>query len=66
MVASHLAAGCCVEIGGPRAYFLHSNRGNPCEDIMLAFGDLPPGGTTESTGHVRVVGDDARRVLVAQ
>ncbi|MBI4578983.1 MAG: family 43 glycosylhydrolase [Planctomycetes bacterium] len=39
-------------ITGERAYFLHSNRDNPCADIMLAFGDVPPGETRRAHGTV--------------
>lgn len=52
MVSEYPEEGLCVGIEGDRAYFLHSNPGNPCTDIMLAFGDLPAGATVESTGRV--------------
>jgi hypothetical protein len=52
MISEHPEAGLCVGVSGDRAYFLHSNKGNPCTDIMLAFGDLRPGQTAESTGEV--------------
>jgi len=48
------ASGVSVTILGERAYFLHSNRDNPCTDIMLAFGDLMPGMTSEARGMLLV------------
>jgi hypothetical protein len=42
----------CTCIAGDRAYFLHSNRGNPCTDIMLAFGDIAPGESAVSRGQL--------------
>lgn len=65
MVSEHREAGLCVAISGPRAYFLHSNRGNPCTDIMLAFGDLAPGTTAEARGRVSITRADARAALDA-
>lgn len=52
MVSCRPDADVCVAITADRAYFLHSNKGNPCTDIMLAFGDLKPGETTQSSGRV--------------
>lgn len=49
------ASGISVSIWGEKAYFLHSNRDNPCTDIMLAFGDLLPGMTSEATGMLLVI-----------
>lgn len=43
---------CGMGIGGEQAYFLHSNRENPCADIMLAFGDLEPGQTAAAHGRL--------------
>jgi len=43
---------CALAISGERAYFLHSNRENPCTDVMLAFGDLEPGETRSSRGRL--------------
>jgi len=63
MVSEHGEAGLCVAISGPRAYFLHSNRGNPCTDIMLAFGDLEPGATAASAGRVEIARTNARAML---
>ena len=50
MVSENTSAGLCVGIQSDRAYFLHSNLGNPCTDIMLAFGDVRPGKTSEALG----------------
>ncbi len=54
MVSHHRDAGVCVALRAERAYFLHSNRGNPCTDVMLAFGDLEPGATAESSGRLTI------------
>lgn len=48
MMASEHPDGMCVTIHALSAYFMHSNRGNPCTDAMLAFGDLAPGQSAES------------------
>ncbi len=52
MISEHRAANLCVGITGRKAYFLHSNKGNPCTDIMLALGTIRPGRTAETTGRV--------------
>jgi len=52
IVSQHPDAGFCVTVAADRAYFVHSNRGNPCTDMMLAFGDLPAGNTAEAAGRV--------------
>jgi hypothetical protein len=52
MVSRHRQAGLCVGIEADHAYFLHSNRGNPCTDVMLAFGDVRPGQTATACGRV--------------
>jgi hypothetical protein len=54
MVAENPAANLCVQIAAERAWFLHSNRGNPCTDIMLAFGTIQPGQSAEATGRVSI------------
>ncbi len=54
MVSRNTAAGCCIVIEAPHAYFLHSNPRNPCTDVMLAFGDMQPGATVERGGCVKV------------
>ena len=52
MVSANSAADVCVGIQSDRAYFLHCNRGNPCTDIMLAFGDVEPAATAVAEGVV--------------
>ena len=54
LVSEHSEAGLWVGIQAEQAYFMHSNRGNPCTDLMLAFGDLEPGGSAATTGTVWV------------
>jgi hypothetical protein len=45
-------ANCSVVVGCEAAYFIHSNAGNPCTDLALKSGDLPPGGTATCSGYV--------------
>jgi hypothetical protein len=52
MVSEHAGAGLRVGITAERAHFLHSNRGNPCTDVAMAFGDLAPGATATTAGRV--------------
>jgi hypothetical protein len=52
MISEQSEAGVCVGITAERAYFLHSNPGNPCTDVMMAFGDVRPGKTASATGSV--------------
>jgi len=54
LVSEHAEAGVCVGIESETAYFMHSNKGNPCTDLMLAFGDIEPQGTAEAGGTVWV------------
>ncbi len=54
MVSEHSEAGLCVATIADSAYFLHSNKGNPCTDLMLAFGNVSPGATVETGGRVWV------------
>ena len=54
MVSHDPGAGLCVGIETDSAYFLHSNRGNPCTDVMLALGDVGPGEVVEAEGSVWV------------
>ncbi len=49
---SHHPEGWRVGITAGRAIILHSNRLNPCTDIMLDFGDLPPGKAAVRRGHL--------------
>lgn len=65
MVSEDADAGVCVGITGDRAYFLHSNKANPCTDIMLALGDIGPGETAQATGRVWVRRGRARDLLTA-
>jgi len=52
MISENENNGICVGIQADRAYFLHSNRGNPCTDIMLSFGDTEPGALSHSEGKI--------------
>jgi hypothetical protein len=52
-----------VMISAPSAYFLHCNRGNPCTDVMLAFGDIAPGESKESWGAVSLSYGEASEAL---
>ncbi len=63
MVSEFSAAGQCVGIEADRAYFLHSNKGNPCTDIAMAFGDLAPGASAESKGQVWIKTGQAAALL---
>jgi len=65
MISEHRKAGLCVGITAVKAYFLHSNRGNPCTDLMLAFGDLAPGQTVTSSGRVWIKRGSAKEILTA-
>ena len=42
----------CTIIQANQAYFLHSNRGNPCTDLMLSFGDMEPKASSQAEGKV--------------
>lgn len=42
----------CTGIQSDQAYFLHSNSGNPCTDIMLSFGDIEPKASSQAEGKV--------------
>lgn len=53
MITEH-PGGLCVGITARRAYFLHSNCHNPCTDIMLALGDIPPTASAVASGCVFV------------
>ena len=59
MVSQHPDAGLCVVVEADAAYFLHCNKGNPCTDMMLAFGDVKPGETAEASGRIRIVSGTA-------
>jgi len=66
MVSENAPAGRCVGIESERAYFLHSNKGNPCTDIMLAFGDIEPGVTAEARGRVWIEEGHARELIAGK
>ena len=63
MVSEHSEANICVAVTADRAYFLHSNQGNPCTDVMLAFGDIAPRETVESCGQILILKGKAQDVL---
>ncbi len=52
LISEHRQAGICVGIESDTAYFMHSNRSNPCTDMMLAFGDIGAGQTARADGMV--------------
>ncbi len=54
IISVHEQAGLRVTLRAPRAIFLHCNRDNPCTDVMLAFGDLPPGREVTSRGEIAI------------
>ena len=60
LVSENPMAGVCAGIEAPRAYFVHSNRGNPCTDVMVGFGDIGPGQVAEAGGRVWVDGSGPR------
>ncbi len=53
-VSENRQAGVSIQVSAERAYFIHSNKGNPCTDLMLAFGDLEPGKSAVAKGRIRV------------
>jgi len=63
MVSENPDAGLCVAVEASCAYFLHSNPGNPCTDLCVAFGDLAPGEEAETAGRITVQRRSARAVL---
>ena len=52
MISENREEGVCIGIQADRAYFLHSNRGNPCTDLMLSFGDVGPKASSRAEGRV--------------
>jgi len=57
----------CVGIRAEQGYFVHSNRKDkdvPCTDVMLAFGDIAPGGVAEASGRVWIQEGRAREALL--
>ena len=54
MISENRDEDVCSAIQADRAYFLHSNHGNPCTDVMLYFGDMEPKATSEAGGKVWV------------
>lgn len=65
MVSENRQAGLCLGVTAPRAYFLHSNPGNPCTDLMLGLGDLPAGATARTSGSLWVHAGEAKALLEA-
>jgi hypothetical protein len=58
-------AGCSVVITCDAAFFIHSNAGNPCTDLALRFGDLPPGATATRRGHLEFTTRGVEEILAA-
>lgn len=52
MISENVHEKVCTIIQADRAYFLHSNRGNPCTDLMLFFGDVEPKASSQAEGRV--------------
>ncbi len=52
LISEHRQADICVGIESDAAYFMHSNAGNPCTDMMLAFGDIGAGQSARASGAV--------------
>ncbi len=53
-----------VSVSARHAYFLHSNKGTPCTDVMVAFGDVQPGATATASGSVEIHrGGGVKRIL---
>ena len=63
MVSENAEAGVCVAIRCDRAYFMLNNLGNPCTDMMVAFGDVAPGASAEAGGTVTIGRGEARDML---
>ncbi|MEN6663820.1 MAG: hypothetical protein ABFD85_07455 [Phycisphaerae bacterium] len=60
MIAHNQAAGVCIAVSTPAAWFIHNNKGNPCMDMMIAFGKLTdpplaPGQSATAEGSVAVL-----------
>jgi hypothetical protein len=54
MASENRQAHMSVAVSAEKAYFMHCNRGNPCTDVMLAFGDIEPGKTAAATGQIQL------------
>ncbi len=52
MISENTDGEICTGIQADQAYFLHSNRGNPCTDIMLSFADVEPMTDSQAKGKV--------------
>jgi hypothetical protein len=63
IISEHTGAGWCAGIESEWAYFMHSNKGNPCTDMKLAFGDIEPGGAAEAKGTVWIREGEARTLM---
>lgn len=66
MVSENPSASLCVGVQADRACFLHSNQSNPCTDLMLAFGDVPPGKTARAGGEIWIRPGNASAVMLQQ
>jgi hypothetical protein len=47
-------AGCSVVVRCEKAYYIHSNAGNPCTDLALKFGDLAAGKSATCSGYIEL------------
>lgn len=63
LVSENTEARICVGIQSNFAYFMHSNMGNPCTDMMLAFGDIAPGESAVASGMIWIRNGLARELI---
>ena len=63
IVSEHTDGKHRVAVSTDNGYFVHCNKGNPCTDLMLAFGDVEPKQTAVARGRVRVSTRSIRSLL---
>jgi len=51
-------AGCSAVLSCSSATYIHSNPGNPCNDLSLKFGDIWPGGEATVRGRIELTDRD--------
>jgi hypothetical protein len=54
LVSVHRTAGCFAAVSAKAAYFMHSNKVNPCTDVMLALGNVEPGAVATARGVIAI------------
>ncbi len=62
-VVRHDQGGYSLVISGESAYYIHCNRGNPCNDLALKFGDMAPGQRRVRSGRIEVCKDTAENIF---